>query len=281
MLKVLKAGFFTTIQDTGRFGLLNKGVPVSGQMDMVTAQKVNQLLENESTDAVMEITMTGPTLEFEDDTYICYGGSEMSVTLNNEPLDAYTVQKIHRGDILSYGRLKKGFRNYLGIKNGFKTKKVLGSRSFYFPLTDKSRITDRMEIEYDTISNFEPILPELKVDSILDETVLKVSPGPEHDLLTDDQLDALFHNEFTVAKENNRMAYQLNGMITPHQISMLTSATMPGTVQLTPSGKLIILMKDGQTTGGYPRMLQLTDEAIAILAQKKSGDKLSFAYANS
>ena len=119
MLKVLKAGFFTTIQDTGRFGLLNKGVPVSGQMDQITAERVNQLLENESTDAVMEITMTGPTLEFEQETYVCYGGAEMSVTLNNEPLESYTVIKVEAGDILSYGRLRKGFRNYLGIKNGF------------------------------------------------------------------------------------------------------------------------------------------------------------------
>ena len=72
------------------------------------------------------------------------------------------------------------------------------------------------------------------------------------------------------------MAYQLDETIDSHSISMLTSATLPGTVQFTPSGKLIILMKDGQTTGGYPRILQLTDKAISILAQKKSGDHFSF-----
>ena len=72
------------------------------------------------------------------------------------------------------------------------------------------------------------------------------------------------------------MAYQLDEKIDGHTISMLTSATLPGTVQLTPSGKLIILMKDGQTTGGYPRILQLTDTAISILAQKRTGDTISF-----
>jgi allophanate hydrolase subunit 2 len=59
----------------------------------------------------------------------------------------------------------------------------------------------------------------------------------------------------------------------------LTSATLPGTVQLTPSGKLIVLMKDGQTTGGYPRILQLSDKSISILAQKKFGDNASFKLA--
>ena len=72
------------------------------------------------------------------------------------------------------------------------------------------------------------------------------------------------------------MAYQLNELIEGNKVSMLTSATLPGTIQLTPAGKLIILMKDGQTTGGYPRILQLSDMAMSILAQKRSGDHISF-----
>ncbi|MFT5737788.1 MAG: allophanate hydrolase subunit 2 [Maribacter sp.] len=116
----------------------------------------------------------------------------------------------------------------------------------------------------------------MKVDSFLGETILKVYKAPEFDMLTETQLQVLFSKDFTVAKENNRMAYQLNEMLEGHNHSMLTSATLPGTVQLTPSGKLIILMKDGQTTGGYPRILQLSDKAIAILAQKRQGATISF-----
>ena len=82
MLKVLKSGFYTTIQDSGRLGYLNKGVPVSGVMDSFSASKLNLLLDNSANAAVMEITMTGPTLEFEEETYICLGGAEISVTLN-------------------------------------------------------------------------------------------------------------------------------------------------------------------------------------------------------
>ena len=131
-------------------------------------------------------------------------------------------------------------------------------------------------IEYKKQSLFAPKLTGLKVDSLLDENVLHVGKGPEFELLSDKQLESLFAKEFTVANENNRMAYQLIEIIDGHSISMLTSATLPGTVQFTPSGKLIVLMKDGQTTGGYPRILQLTDNAISILAQKKTGDKFSF-----
>jgi len=276
MLKVLKSGFYTTIQDTGRFGFRDKGVPISGVMDMTTVYKLNMLLENDQDAAVLEITMTGPTLEFEEDTFIVLGGAEMVVTLNNEPIKNYVVQKVSAGDILSYGRLKKGFRAYLAVKHGFQTNKVLGSRSFYPSITPNGMITDKSEIAYKKQSIFTPKLTGLKIESILEENVLQVGKGPEFNSLTDKQLENLFFKKYTVANENNRMAYQLEEKIDGHDISMLTSATLPGTVQLTPSGKLIILMKDGQTTGGYPRILQLTDTAISILAQKKAGDVIAF-----
>ncbi|MDV7139009.1 biotin-dependent carboxyltransferase family protein [Maribacter sp. TH_r10] len=276
MLKVLKSGLYTTLQDEGRFGYRDKGVPVSGIMDLDVVRNANILLENETNAAVLEITMTGPTLLFEKATYIVMAGAEFSVTLNNEPLSNNKVHKVKAGDILSYGKLLKGFRGYLALKGGFQSKVVLGSRSQYFPITKKGFIKENTELPYEECLDFEPKISELKSNSFLDETVLMVSKGPEFKLLDDMQLEQLFINSFTVAKEYNRMGYQFNEKIKEHDWSMLTSATMPGTVQLTPSGKLIILMKDGQTTGGYPRILQLKDKAISILAQKKFGDAISF-----
>ena len=279
MLKVLKSGFYTTIQDEGRFGYRDKGVPVSGVMDVSVVRTANRLLENDDNAAVLEITMTGPTLQFEEDTFIVLAGAEMSATLNNTPISNYNVIQIKAGDILSYGRLLKGFRGYLAIKEGFKSTEVLGSRSQYFPITKRGSLKDNRELAYDALSTFAPKISELKAVSLLDEMVLEVSKGPEFDLLDDGQLESLFVKEFSVAKENNRMGYQFNEKIKGHDKSMLTSATLPGTVQLTPSGKLIVLMKDGQTTGGYPRIVQLSDKAICILAQKRSGDRISFKLA--
>ncbi|MCG2461789.1 biotin-dependent carboxyltransferase family protein [Flavobacteriaceae bacterium F89] len=275
MLKLLKSGLYTTVQDAGRFGYRHKGVPVAGVMDSFAAQKVNMLLENQPEAAVLEITMTGPTLEFEEDTYIALGGADMSVGLNNIPIHNYTVYKIKSGDTLSYLKLNYGFRGYLAIKDGFKSEVVLGSRSLFKPVTSVNRLKDNDQLLYTVYKSFQPKIQKLKVDSFLDDEVLEVDKGPEFDLLNDKHLEGLFNKEFTVAPENNRMAYQLNESIPGHEISILTSATLPGTVQLTPSGKLIILMKDGQTTGGYPRILQLSEKAINILAQKKAGDIIS------
>jgi len=276
MLKVLKAGFFTTIQDGGRFGWRHKGVPASGTMDDLAFYRINALLENSPNSAVMEITMTGPTLQFEEQTYICLGGAELSATLNNEPIDNYHVYKVKGGDILSYGKLKAGFRGYLGVKNGIEVPKVLESGSYYYPLTEKGCIKDYDELQYEPMADYKPKLTDLKVENYLDSMDLKVTLAPEFELLDGNQKNQLFKRTFTVSKENNRMAYQLSKNIDGHTMSMLTSATLPGTVQLTPSGKLIVLMKDGQTTGGYPRVLQLTKAAISILAQKRAGDEIRF-----
>ncbi|WP_209400611.1 biotin-dependent carboxyltransferase family protein [Pseudozobellia sp. WGM2] len=276
MLKVLKAGLFTTIQDQGRYGFLNKGVPVAGYMDTFSATKINALLENKKEDAVMEMTMTGPTLQFERATFIAIGGANISATLNNNEVANYKVLKIGKGDILSFGKLESGFRGYLAVKNGFQAPIVLGSRSFFSSITKKNHLQDRDVVDYIETAVFNPKITELRLDSFLGENLLKVSAGPEYELLNDKQLEWLFSKEFTVSNENNRMAYQLEEKIPGHEISMLTSATLPGTVQLTPSGKIMVLMKDGQTTGGYPRILQLSDKAISIMAQKKYGDKVRF-----
>ena len=276
MLKVVASGFFSTIQDVGRFNFRNKGVPVAGAMDNYSAAIANALLENKNTDAVMEITMTGPSLEFNAPTFIAITGAEMSAKLNGNKINAYEVHKVRKGDILSFGKLLNGFRSYLAIKNGFLTDIVLGSRSFYTPITKINCIREYMELKYETVQEFSPKIAEVKAAPFHKEYVLKVQHGPEYSMLNDKQLEDLFSKAFKIAKENNRMAYQLKETIEGHNTTMLTSATLPGTVQLTPSGKLIILMKDGQTTGGYPRVLQLSPKAISILSQKKYGDQVTF-----
>jgi len=276
MLKVIDAGFFLTVQDTGRFGYRNKGVPVSGAMDSYSASIANSLLENKDTDAVLEITMTGPRLQFEEATYITVTGAEMSANLNGVPISNYQVHKVAKRDILSFGKLKNGFRCYLAVKNGFRTDEILGSRSFYKPITSLNRIKEHMELSFESVSEFKPKLSNIKPAPFHKEHILKSYRGPEFGLLNDRQLETLFSKDFTIAKENNRMAYQLNEKLEGHNATMLTSATLPGTVQLTPAGKLIVLMRDGQTTGGYPRILQLSSKAISILSQKKIRDQVSF-----
>lgn len=106
---------------------------------------------------------------------------------------------------------------------------------------------------------------------------LQTYPGPEFENLSSHQKKLLEATKFTISNLNNRMGYQLNELIENNVNPIITSAVLPGTVQLTPGGKLIVLMRDAQTTGGYPRVLQLSDDAINLLAQKKTSDLVSFS----
>ena len=276
MFKVLETGFYTTIQDTGRFGFRDIGVPVSGYMDANAARLANSLLENAMNDAVLEITMTGPRLQFEEPTFIAISGAEMSAKLNDASVNNNEVHRVEAGDVISFGKLKNGFRTYLALKGGIRTREVLNSRSYFRSITKIESLKANEEIEYAPCHDYEPKISQIKPELLCKEHQLEVQAGPEFDLLDNDTKEGLFNRSFTIAKEYNRMAYQLEEKIRTHGISMITSANLPGTVQLTPAGKLIILMRDGQTTGGYPRILQLNERAISILSQKKFGDQISF-----
>lgn len=277
MLKVLTSGFYTTIQDTGRYGFREKGVPVSGVMDSASASLANMLLGNKNTAALLEITMSGPKLKFSCNTCIAITGAMMTPKINDTLITNNKVYDIANGDVLSFEKLKLGFRVYIAVKGGFKTKKVLKSRSQYELITKDVCLSKGDELDFLEFPFSKMSKPNTKIKSNwLQKDVLEVFKGPEFDMLTKKQKEQLFSKEFTIAKENNRMAYQLEENIPSHNHSILTSATLPGTVQLTPSGKLILLMKDAQTTGGYPRVLQLLEEAICVLAQKKTNDKVVF-----
>jgi allophanate hydrolase subunit 2 len=108
--------------------------------------------------------------------------------------------------------------------------------------------------------------------------IIDVLKGPEFEMLSKTQKDALFSKPFIVSKNNNRMAYQLTETLSNNLDSIITSSVLPGTVQLTPSGKLIVLMRDCQTTGGYPRILQLKESSINVLAQKFADSEISFNF---
>lgn len=278
MLKVIKSGFFTTVQDAGRFGYRSYGVPVSGAMDAYSSQFANALLGNDKTAAVLEMTMTGPKLQFLEPTLIAISGADLSPKINEIPVEMHAIIKIHPNDILSFGKLKKGMRAYLAIKHGFKTEKVLKSRSMYSPITTSSLITDGSTLHYKPCKEtIKPTNAHVKYEySIIEETLLKVFKGPEFKKLTSNLQKQLLNTNFSVSKLNSRMAYQLEPNLNHNLEPILTAPVLPGTVQLTPSGQLMVLMRDCQTTGGYPRVLQLTEGAINQLSQKRTSEIIRF-----
>ncbi|PKB44233.1 biotin-dependent carboxylase-like uncharacterized protein [Cellulophaga sp. RHA19] len=278
MVKVLQTGFYTSVQDLGRFGYQQYGVPYAGVMDKRAAMLANSLLGNTTNAAVLEFTMTGPKLQFLCSTRICITGGDFQSKLNNIPVSNNSVIVVKKDDILSFGVKKSGFRGYIAVLGGFLTEVVMKSRSMFKNVTQHQTIQKNLLLSIDSVETLEKQSnASLAVNNVyLDEKIIKVYKGSEFCKLNAHQQKKLLNTVFTVSKNNSRMAYQLSELVENRLEPIITSVVLPGTVQLTPSGQLIILMKDCQTTGGYPRVLQLTSAAISVLAQKFTGDEIAF-----
>ncbi|MEP3839128.1 MAG: biotin-dependent carboxyltransferase family protein [Algibacter sp.] len=278
MVKVLKPGFYSSIQDFGRDGFQQYGVPSSGVMDKQATVLVNSLLGNHENAAVIEMTIVGATLQFNCETAICLSGAYMRPKLNDVFIDNNKKIKVNPNDVLSFGKVKLGIRCYLGVSGGFEIESIMGSKSMFKGITTRYLLKKNDELGLNNITSFPSAHhSRLRINQgYLKSSTIDVFKGPEFDLLSTFQQEKLFCTTFTIAKENNRMAYQLNEPLTNTLEAIITSVVLPGTVQLTPSGKLIILMRDCQTTGGYPRVLQLKESAMNSLAQKFTGDEVIF-----
>ena len=278
MLKVLKSGFFTTIQDKGRVGFASVGVPISGAMDQFSADLANRILNNSANCAVLEITLGACKFKFTKTTTICISGGDFSPTINNIAISLNKRILIHPNDILSFGKINYGIRCYLAVKDGFLSEKKLNSRSFYPNITKDFLLRKGDCIPYKEIENvIETSKASIKINqNHFTNLFIECYKGPEFDLLSDHQQKQILDTFFTVSKDNSRMGYKLNEVLTNNLAQILTSSVLPGTVQLTPSGTLIVLMRDCQVTGGYPRVLQLTENAINQLAQKTTSAAFQF-----
>lgn len=277
MIEIQQHGLYTSIQDMGRFDYQSFGVPLSGALDQHAFRIGNQLLNNPERAAVLECTLKGPKIRFHKNSYIALTGADMQPQLNGKPIKNQTPIEVQENDVLELATAKIGCRAYLAIAGGIKTEKVLGSRSQFKGLTREERISKKILLPTGD-SNFKPVKgARLQIPNLdFNQKTLEVYAGPEYHLLKKAQKKILEESTFTLSELNNRMAYQLNEKL-PHQLPQIwTAPVLPGTVQCTPGGSLIILMRDAQVTGGYPRLFQLTDGALHQLAQKKTHEKIQF-----
>ena len=273
MIEILDPGYYITIQDMGRFGYSNYGVPQSGCMDIVSAKNANLLLSNSINEPLFEICMMGGKFLFKKEAKISLSGALFEVLLNDKGVSNDLLIEVNKGDVLSFGRAIKGNRIYLAVKGGIVCKSVMGSSSMYRGISEDFIVRKKDVFKFS--QNPSNNLSHEKLDSNIFDETLYVYKGPEFELLTSNDKSLLFDKYFSVSS-NNRMGYFLKEKLNSNYNSIITSPTIPGIIQLTPAGDLIILMKDGQVTGGYPRILQLDKKSISCLSQKNTGNKFTF-----
>ena len=277
MIKIISPGFYSTVQDLGRIGYQHFGAPYSGVMDSYSTSLANSLLGNAKNAAVIEMTMTGTKLEFSCNTSICISGADMSPQINSTEISINKYIPVKAGDVLSFGKLSMGYRCYLAVSGGIDTEMVMKSRSMYKGITNRYVLAknDALPISEDLDTSKKYASVKFNKAHFSSE-LIEVYKGPEFDKLSAVQIERLCAAKFTISNNNNRMGYQLEQELPNNLEAIITSLVKPGTIQLTPSGKLIVLMRDCQTTGGYPRILQLKESSINALAQKYTGKSIYF-----
>lgn len=274
-MTVIKNGFFMTIQDLGRFTSRDYGVPHSGAMDQLSSRMANELLSNPEDTAVIEMTLKGGTFIFSEPTRIAITGAVCSIQIHETIKTSPCVIDLKTGDILEIGAALNGNFIYMAIAGGFQVESYLGSRSYYPYILDSSLIEKGVHISYD--SSLQSTTNEPRPLSF--KGSLKAFRGPEFKLLSRRHQEQLLSQSFTVSKNWNRMAFQLSELIENDLKPIKSSPVLPGTIQLTPEGKLIVLMRDAQTTGGYPRVLQLDETSISLISQQTIGCEVDFVIA--
>ncbi|WP_432653142.1 biotin-dependent carboxyltransferase family protein [Salibacterium salarium] len=298
MIKVLKPGFLTTVQDLGRTGYQKDGFIVSGAMDSFSLRVGNILVGNSEKEAGLEITLQGPVLSVEEDTIIAITGGDLSPTIENEVLPMWRPVYVKKGSVIEWGSAKSGCRAYLTVAGGVDVPKVMGSKSTYLRaaiggfegrqlkkgdilLTEKMidysllPVFDKVHRAYSTVS-WQAQYPHHF--SQLGTKKVRVLPGMHYSQFTKKSLDAFFHESFQVNTQSDRMGYRLSGSLLERRQKdeILSEAVTLGTIQVPADGNPVILLADRQTTGGYPRIGQVAATDISVVAQTKPGEYLTF-----
>ena len=278
MIKVIEPGLFTTIQDGGRHGYRNIGIPTSGFMDQQSAWAANKIVYNNKDESLFEVTLTGPTLIFNGNYIISITGGYFNPLINKLPVKMYQPINVKLGDTLKLNNTINGARCYIAISGGLNVNSLFSSKSFCSNLSHSYYLKRGDEIKVSKKSKNKILKWDDRFEFKLKRS-MEVFKGPEFDLLSSNSKKKLFENEFTIST-NNRMAYNLKEMLQAGIKSIISSPVLPGSVQLTPSGKMIILHRDCQTTGGYPRILQLNMSSLNHLSQLKLNDKVKLDLIN-
>ena len=285
MLHVRHGGALTTVQDRGRSGWRHLGVAHAGALDPAQASLANRLVGNPADAAVLELTLRGPVLEFEQPTRIALCGAWIDAYFEDAHVRPHAVPcgrpvTLPAGT-LRLGMIRNGLRAWLSVAGGIDVPRVLGSRS-----TDLrggfGGLDGRALCAGDTL----PLgaHPAIEVDAptspkwwgALDPVVstqdaIRYVPSASSESLM------LAEHAWTVDTRSNRQGLRCSGdAIVAASCEQISAPVAPGTIQLPPDGRPIVLLADAQTVGGYPRIGHVIAADLPRLAQYRAGDALRF-----
>ncbi len=283
-VEVLEPGVLLTVQDCGRRGWAHVGVPAAGAADAGSARLANRLVGNPDSAAVLEATAGRCRLRMAADRLVAVTGADAELTVDGLPARLRSALPLRAGTELALGPCRAGLRAYVAVHGGFDTPLVLGSRS-----TDTLsglgpaplRAGDRLALgaptkgaTASTASAAEVVPPPQR------QLLIEARWGPRQDWLSDAGRSLMAEARWTVSPASDRTGVRLDGpQLPPARAGSLPSEGMvPGAVQLPPSGRPIVLMRNHPPTGGYPVVAVVGEGGVDELAQARPGTIVSFFF---
>jgi antagonist of KipI len=298
-MRVLRPGLLTTVQDLGRHGLQQYGIGPGGAMDTVALRVANLLVGNVESAAGLEITLKGPTIQFESEALIAIGGGNLSATIAGRRLPTWRPVGVGRDSVLSFEEPVSGCRAYLAVAGGIDVPVVLGSRSTHLrarfggfegqalrsgdkletgpPSPSARRLLRRLAVPSGGLAAVEWSVSLRGLGMQTAGSPARVIRGTHFDRFTPASGRMLFDSPFRITPQSDRMGYRLSGPLLESSLAeMVSEPVCTGTIQVPPEGQPIVLMADRQTTGGYPRIGQVITVDLPLLAQLKPGESVTF-----
>jgi antagonist of KipI len=288
---VARAGFLTSVQDLGRVGYRQFGVSLGGTLDAFALRVANLLVGNEESAAGLEVTLGGLQLPFADERIVAWCGGEFDVRVGSTSLPAGHAALINAGEELKFNHPKTGCRCWLAISGGIDVPTVLGSRSTDLrasfggfegrALRDGDVIglgaRPGSPIPATTISSWSA--PEPWSQTADSAPALRFVAGADWNRFNASPLQRFTSEAFAVSPDSDRMGVRLAGpeLRPTNHAELISEAVAPGTIQVPPSGKPILLLGDCQTIGGYPKIAHVITVDLSIAAQLRAGDQVRFS----
>ena len=296
-IEVQKPGLATTVQDLGRPGYYDVGIPLSGAMDRFALIAGNLLVGNPEGAAALELVFLGPELRFTRDALVAVTGADLPPKLDGPPLRTWESFQVRAGQVLSFDFLKRGARAYLCVAGGIDVPVVLGSRSTYalgaLGGHEGRALRAGDVLPVGTPEQVVPAgrpVPEPLRRRAAPTGTLRVVPGLYEHRVTREALERFFAEIWKVAPEADRIGYRFRGgsplsFVEREQpfgagsdpSNIVDSCYPYGSVQVPGGTEPIVLHRDAVSGGGYFMLGTVISADMDLIGQLQPHSPVRFA----
>ncbi len=278
-LEIVQCGPGVSVQDAGRYGFRRFGVSTAGAMDRRALALANTLAGNPPDTAAVELPLAGAEFRVVGGPVLVAAyGPGTTLAVSGKPVSERSSVLLAEGDTVMIGPPRKGVYSYVAAAGGILTRPVLDSRSCH----------RRSGIGGDVLSqgarlpciggaDIAPL--SFPADIGCDRgDAIRIVPGPQADYFDESTWLRLLSSSYRISPRSDRMGLRLEGpaLRSSKGHDILSEGVVPGSVQVPGDGSPIVLGRDCQTTGGYPKVATVISADLDRLAQVPIGRDVRF-----